>query len=377
MTEERLSPPFAAMSDAVLAIAAELDVEQVLQKLVHAARELAGARYAALGVPDGRGGFAQFLTSGMSDELVASMGPLPRTHGLLGAMLESEEPYRTRDVRLDPRFKGWWPKRHPEMESFLGVPIVSRSGIIGAFYLTEKEGAADFELADQQLIVMLAAHAAIAIENARLYERSRELSVVDERNRLARELHDAVSQKLFGLVLSAETVSALIESDPDEAQTQLLRLQGLAREAMEEMRSLIFELRPAALESEGLAPTLRKHVDVLRRVYRTEIDLRIAGSPRLAPGADAEVLRIAQEALQNALRHAQAQRIEVSLGAANGHVQLTVADDGIGFDPAAPNLRSRRLGLTSMEERARAVGGRLEITSEPGAGTRVELEVAP
>jgi signal transduction histidine kinase len=224
---------------------------------------------------------------------------------------------------------------------------------------------------------MLAAHAAIAIENARLYERSRELSVVDERNRLARELHDAVSQKLFGLVLSAETVSALIESDPDEAQTQLLRLQGLAREAMEEMRSLIFELRPAALESEGLAPTLRKHVDVLRRVYRTEIDLRIAGSPRLAPGADAEVLRIAQEALQNALRHAQAQRIEVSLGAANGHVQLTVADDGIGFDPAAPNLRSRRLGLTSMEERARAVGGRLEIRSEPGAGTRVELEVAP
>jgi signal transduction histidine kinase len=383
MTEERLSPPFAAMSDAVLAIAAELDVEQVLQKLVHAARELAGARYAALGIPDGRGGFAQFLTSGMSDELVASMGPLPRTHGLLGAMLESDEPYRTRDIRLDPRFKGWWPAGHPEMESFLGVPIVSRSGIIGAFYLTEKaglsekEGAAEFELADQQLIVMLAAHAAIAIENARLYERSRELTVVEERNRLARELHDAVSQKLFGLVLSAETVSTLIGSDPDEARRQLSRLQGLAREAMEEMRSLIFELRPAALESEGLAPTLRKHVDVLRRVYRTEIDLRIAGTPRLVPGADAEVLRIAQEALQNALRHAQAQRIVVSLGAANGHVQLSVADDGIGFDPAAPKLRSRRLGLTSMEERARAVGGRLEIRSHPGAGTTIELEVAP
>jgi signal transduction histidine kinase len=375
MAQERLSPPFAAMSDAVLAIAAELDVEQVLQKLVHAARELAGARYAALGVPDGRGGFAQFLTSGMSDELVASMGPLPRTHGLLGAMLESEEPYRARDIRRDPRFKGWWPKGHPEMESFLGVPIVSRSGIIGAFYLTEKDEAGDFDDADQQLIEMLAAHAAIAIENARLYERSRELSVVEERNRLARELHDAVSQKLFGVVLSAETVSALLESDPSEARAQLARLQELAREAMEELRSLIFELRPAALETEGLASTLRKHVDVLRRVYSTEIALRIAGAPRLSPGADAEVFRIAQEALQNALRHAQAGRIEIRLDSADGALRLIVADDGVGFDPTASKLRSRRLGLTSMEERAHAVGGRLEVDSQRGAGTTVRLEV--
>jgi signal transduction histidine kinase len=367
---------FRAMSDAVLAIAAEHAVEPILQKLVHAARELANARYAALGIPDkDSGAFAQFLTSGMSDELVASMGPLPRTHGLLGAMLESEEPYRTADVRLDPRFQGWWPREHPQMRSFLGVPIVSRRGIIAAFYLTEKEDADEFGEDDERLIVMLAAHAAIAIENARLFERSRELSIVEERNRLARDLHDSVAQKLFGVILTAEAAATLLDRGDGEARTQLGRLQELSRDAMEELRSVIFELRPAALESEGLATTLRKHVDVLRRVYRREIGLEIRGAPRLEPRSDAEVFRIAQEALQNALRHGQAERLDVRLEAHDGLLALTVADDGIGFDPAAPAVRSRRLGLTSMEERARAVGGALAIESAPGAGTTVRLEV--
>src|ERR671921_2411657 len=134
---DRATAALEAMSDAVLAIAAERSVERVLRRLVHAARELAGARYAALGVPDGEGNFAQFVTAGMTDEEVAAMGPLPRTHGLLGAMLESEDPYRTVDIRTHPRFRGWWPKAHPAMRSFLGVPIVARGGIIGAVYITD------------------------------------------------------------------------------------------------------------------------------------------------------------------------------------------------------------------------------------------------
>jgi signal transduction histidine kinase len=363
------------MSDAVLAVAAELSVEPILQKLVHAARELARAQYAALGIPDGEGAFAQFITSGMDDELIAEMGPLPRTHGLLGAMLESEEPYRTSDIRRDPRFRGWWPTAHPEMRSFLGVPIVARAGVIGAFYLTEKEEGADFDDADQQVIEMLAAHAAIAIENARLYERSRELSIVEERNRLARDLHDSVTQRLFGVVLAAESASTLLDRDPDRVPEQLERLRDLAQEAMDELRSLVFELRPAALDAEGLATTLRKHVDVLRRVHGREIGLRVAGPVRSSPTVDAEVLRIAQEALANALRHAGAERVDVSLEGRNGAVVLTVTDDGVGFDADAPALRSRRLGLTSMEERARSVGGELAIESRPGEGTTVRLEV--
>jgi signal transduction histidine kinase len=371
-----LNPELKVVSDAVLAIGAELSVEEVLQRLVDSARTLAGARYAALGIPDEDGGFSQFLTSGMSDKLIASLGPLPRTHGMLGAMLETAEPFRTRDIHEDPRFQGWWPRGHPDMHSFLGVPIVSPEGVIGAFYLTEKETAPEFTAADRELIELLAAHAAIAITNARLYEQSRELSVLSERNRLALELHDAVSQKLFSLVLSADAAATLLDRDVDKARAQIFKLQELATQALEELRSLIFELRPPDLESDGLCGALRKHVDVLRRVQSTEIelegDLEVEGDPR----RDQEVFRIAQEALQNALRHAQATRIVLRLRGENGQLVLEVADDGVGFDPDAVELRSRRLGLTSMEERAQRLGGRLEVRSSEGAGTTVHLETA-
>ncbi|MEA2194618.1 MAG: hypothetical protein QOG42_1052 [Solirubrobacteraceae bacterium] len=365
-----------ALSDAVLAIAAEHAVEPVLQKLVDAARELAGARYAAIGVPDGDGGFGRFITSGMSAELIESLGELPRQHGLLGAILESAEPYRTADVRDDPRFRGWWPATHPSMSSFLGVPIVSgRGDIAGAFYLTDKEGAAEFAAEDEDLIAMLAAHAAVAIENARLYERSRELSAIEERNRHARDLHDSVAQKLFGIVLAAQSAATLLDRSAEAARPQVERLVDLAQETTVELRSLVFQLRPAAIESDGLASALTKHVEVLRRVHRLHIDLDAPGPPRLRPGIDEEVFKIAQEALQNALRHSGAGRLEVSLRERDGELALRVADDGAGFDPSAPARRSRSLGLTSMEERAAALGATLRIDSAPGAGTTISLEV--
>jgi len=372
---DRATAALEAMSDAVLAIAAEHSVERVLRRLVQAARELAGARYAALGIPDGEGNFAQFVTAGMTDEEVAAMGPLPRTHGLLGAMLESPAPFRTDDIRRDPRFRGWWPSRHPSMASFLGVPITARSGVLGAFYLTDKEDAPAFSGDDERLIVMLAAHAAIAIENARLLERARELSVIEERNRLARDLHDSVVQKLFGVVLTAQSAAALLERSPADARAEVERVAGLAQEAIGELRSLVFQLRPAAIEVEGLAAALAKHVDVLGRVHRLPIALEHSGDPRLRPGVDEELFKIAQEALHNALRHAAAEHVRVRLDERPEAVALSVADDGRGFDPDAPALRSRSLGLTSMEERAEALGGALRIASAPGAGTTIDLEL--
>jgi signal transduction histidine kinase len=376
---ERLTPgpTLKTVSDTVLAVAAELSVEEVLQRLVHSARELAGARYAALGLPDGEGGFRRFLTSGMSDELVASLGPLPRQHGVLGAMLETRAPYLTADIHEHARFRGWWPRGHPDMRSFLGVPIVAPQGVIGAFYLTEKMGAQDFSDEDVELIELLAAHAAIAIANARLYEQARELSVVAERNRLALELHDAVSQKLFGLVLSAEAAGTLLDGrDPDAARAELGKVQGLAQEALEELRSLVFELRPPDTERDGLSEALRKHVQVLRRLQQREIELHLDDGLPPDHARDREVLRIAQEAIQNAVRHADATRIAVTLQAGEGRLMLEVADDGTGFEPAAPELRSRRLGLTSMEERAQRLGGQLRIDSAHGEGTTVRLELA-
>jgi signal transduction histidine kinase len=375
-----LSPALKAVSDAVLAVASERAVEEVLQRLVDSARELAHARYSALGIPDGEGGFAAFLTSGMSDELVAAMGPLPRQHGLLGLMLETPEPFRTGDIHAHPRFRGWWPAAHPDMRSFLGVPIVAPEGVIGAFYLTAKEGADAFDAADQEVIELLAAHAAIAITNARLYERSRELSVMAERNRLALELHDAVSQKLFSLVLTAEAAGTLLdrEGDAAAAREQVAKVSESARQALDELRALIFELRPPDLARDGLCGALRKHVEVVGALQPARIDLDLDADADVVadPVRAREILRIAQEALGNALRHARAEHVWVALHGDDGRVVLEVRDDGVGFDPGAAAVRSRRLGLTSMEERAARLGGTLSVSSAPGAGTSVRLEAA-
>jgi len=374
---ETLSPALRAVSDAVLAVASQHSVEEVLQRLVDSARELATARYAALGIPDAEGGFSQFLVSGMSDELIRAMGPLPRTHGLLAVMLETPDSLRTADIQAHPRFTGWWPEGHPDMHSFLGVPIVAPDGVIGAFYLTDKEGAEEFGTGDQELIELLAAHAAIAITNARLYERSRELSILSERNRLALELHDTVSQKLFSLVLTAEAAGELVERDHDAAGQSIERVKELGREALEELRALIFELRPPDLERDGLAATIRKHVDVIRPLQAVQIELELDGDD--LPGdtrRDQEILRIAQEALHNALTHARANAVTVRLRRQAERLVLEVEDDGIGFDPSAAAIRARRLGLTSMEERARRLGASLAVRSAPGEGTLVRLETS-
>ncbi|MGZ4327803.1 MAG: GAF domain-containing sensor histidine kinase [Solirubrobacteraceae bacterium] len=380
MVEQRLSPALKAVSDAVLAVASKLSVEEVLQRLVDSARELAGARYAALGIPDGEGGFRRFLVSGMSDQLIAAMGPLPRTHGMLGAMLDAAAPYRTEDIHEDPRFRGWWPRRHPDMRSFLGVPIVSADGVIGAFYLTEKQGGTTFDADDEAVIELLASHAAIAITNARLYERSRELSIISERNRLALELHDVVSQKLFSVMLTAEAAAAQLDRDPDAARAQLERLRELARESLDELRSLILGLRPPELERDGLEGALRKELEMLAHVHGIEIELEVDGAGA-AGGSNGNgerefaILRIAHEALNNAVRHSRADHITVRLSQRPDVVTVEVRDDGVGFDPQRADVRSRHLGLTSMEERARELGGRLEIRSAPGSGTAVVLRV--
>jgi signal transduction histidine kinase len=376
---DTLSPTLKAVSDAVLAVAANLAVDEVLQRLVHAARELAGARYAALGIPDGAGGFRRFLVSGMSDGLIASMGPLPRTHGMLAAMLHQTAPYRTDDIHDDPRFRGWWPRQHPDMRSFLGVPITAADGaIIGAFYLTEKEGAEAFDAEDQALIELLAAHASIAITNARLYEQSRELSILSERNRLALELHDVVSQKLFSVMLTAEAAATQIDHDPTAARAGLDRLRDLTKEALDELRSLILGLRPPELERDGLEGTLRKEVEMVARTHGTDVQLQVEPGFRTDGGErELALLRIAHEALHNAVRHARAEHVVVRLASDHDKPVVEVSDDGIGFDPDAADIRSRHLGLTSMEERARELDGRLRIKSSPGHGTTVRIELGP
>ncbi|MEU9029145.1 GAF domain-containing sensor histidine kinase [Streptomyces sp. NPDC048383] len=375
----------AAVSTALLAMSRRLEVHDVLRTIVASARELLDAEYAALGVPDDHGGFAQFVVDGISEEQWRRIGPLPRQHGVLAAMLHQDAPERLADVRQDPRFGGW-PAAHPDMSAFLGMPIKDGEETLGALFLANKRHAhgapADgsdrpgFTDEDEELLSLLAQHAAIALTNARLYERSRELTIAEERSRLAHELHDAVSQKLFSLRLTAQAAAALVDRDPGRAKGELHQVAVLAAEAADELRAAVTELRPAALDEDGLVATLRNHVRVLDRAHTAHVSFTSDGVRALPATQEEALLRVAQEALHNALRHSGADRVEVTLARTPaGGAVLRVRDWGCGFSPSTVRKAGRHLGLVSMRDRASGSGGRLEVRSEPGEGTTIEMEV--
>lgn len=362
-----------ALSAAVLAMSGHLEVREVLRRITASARSLLGAEYAALGVPDDHGGFAQFVVDGVTDEQWKAIGPLPRQHGVLATMLHELAPTRLADVKKAPDFGGW-PDAHPDMRDFLGMPILDGEEILGAIFLANKDGG--FTDHDERLLRILAAHASIALSNAQLYERSRELTLAGERARIAHDLHDAVSQKLFSLRLTAKAAATLLDRDPVRARAELAEVTRLAAEAADELRTVVIELRPAALDEDGLVATLASQVQVLDRAHSAAVGFDADGVRTLPPGQEAAVLRIAQEALHNALRHAGAGKVEVTLrGTAGRGAVLRVSDDGCGFDPEGVRRAGRHLGLVSMRDRAQAVGGRLTLTSAPGRGTVIELEV--
>ena len=364
-----------ALSRAVHAVTQQRSVRDVLQMVVASACELIGARYGALGIPDDEGRFAEFYAVGISDEEWERIGPLPRTHGLLGAMLREARPQRIPDVRSDPRFS-WWPAAHPVLTDFLGVPIIDDDAVVGAIYLANTLDALGFSDDDEALLVLLAGHAAVALANARLNERSRELALVEERTRLARDLHDAVTQKLFSLRLTADAAATLIATDPGRAAAELARVQRLAREASAELRAVLAELRPPALSEDGLAAALHKHVETLRRAHHVALTLEARTTCAIPTDVEDTIFRVAQEALHNALRHAAPAVITVTLETCGDAVVLEVRDDGRGFDAAAGESAAvRRLGLASMRERAERLGGTLVVSSAAGVGTLVRIEV--
>lgn len=361
------------VSAAVLAVTAHLSVRDVLRTILSAAQRLVDARYAALGVPDKKGSFAEFLAVGLTDEQWRAIGPVPRRHGLLGDLLCDPEPVRLRDVSTHPHFSGW-PSAHPPMTAFLGIPIVYDGEILGELFLADKCTPGGFTEDDEELAKLLAGHAAIAIVNARLYERSRELSIVEERQRIARELHDAVTQKLFSLRLTVEAATALLDTDRDRAADELATVKRLAADVADEMRAVVAGLVPTDLAGDGLDAALRKQIELLNRVHAARIGITTDDRcPTLRADRQEAAYRIAQEALHNALRHADPTHIALTLRTHGDEVELSIVDDGTGFDARASEAAGRRLGLVSMRERARAVGGRLDVTSSASAGTTVRL----
>src|SRR5579875_50073 len=356
------------VSEAVLAVSRQLSTRDALAVIVRSARTLVGARYAALGVPDDRGSFAEFVVAGITQAEQRAIGPLPRQHGMLAALLRSGTPERLADIREDPRFEGW-PAAHPELTGFLGVPVKNGGEVLGIIFVANKRSGS-FTARDEELLTLFAAHAAIALTNARLYERSRELSVLEERARLARELHDAVSQRLFSIRARARAAEVLVGKDPARAAAELAAIAELGAQAHGELRAVIDGLAPPELD--GLAGSLGRYALLAGRAHGIAVRLTVADPPDLDPRVQAAAFRVAQEALHNALRHSGGSEVTVTLSRTRRRVVLQVTDNGTGFDPG---LASGGLGLASMRERAAAVGGTLRIDSAPGAGTRVRLAV--
>jgi PAS domain S-box-containing protein len=256
--------------------------------------------------------------------------------------------------------------------SWLGAPMAFKDRVVGAIALSSNEPGF-FTDHHAELAMALARQAAIAIENAQLYEQAQEVAALAERQRLARELHDSVSQALYGISLGARTARTQLDRNPALAAEPLDYVLEQAEAGLTEMRALIFELRPDTLETEGLVGSLRRQIAALRARHRIEVSDDMAGEPSLALPAKEALYRIAQQAMQNTARHAGATRLWIRLTSQGEKVVLQIRDDGSGFDPQGSF--PGHLGLQSMRERAARVGGVLEIESTPGTGTEVRVVI--
>ena len=369
-----------ALHEAGLAITSQLDLQTVLQKVVDEARELVGARYGALTLLSEDGLPEAFLTSGLTPEERARIGPEPVGHGMLGIVMSDGVVLRLPDVSKDPRSVGF-PPHHPVMRSLLAVPIRSHGRILGSLYLTEKEGASEFDAADQARLERFATQTALAIENARLHQRVQALAIAEERERIAREMHDSLAQVLGYVNTKAQAVQELLRNGQQErASEQIGQLAQAARDAYADVRENILGLRTSLERDRGFLETLQDYLQRWQDQSGIPIEFRTTPAGikdlRLSPLAELQLLRIVQEALANVRKHSGASRATVHIHRSAGWIGATVEDNGSGFDPSTIGRSAfPRFGLATMRERAQAVGGTLEIRSAPGEGTRVAVRL--
>ena len=365
-----------ALDEAIRAMSGVLAVDRVLQVIVDRVRALTGARYAALGIQDQAGVIEQFVTSGIARAERARIGAPPRGHGILGLIIRENRTIRLDDLMADPRAHGF-PPNHPEMHPFLGMPIVVRGRTIGNLYLTEKEGG--FTDEDQRIVESFARHAAIAMDNARLHEQVQRLAIVEERERIGKDLHDSVIQAIYAVGLSLDDVPEIMDEEPDEARRRVERAIDGLDQTIRDIRNFIFGLRPALLDGVDVVEGLAALADEFRVNTMIDVELR-AGPTVSAPviGVDrtVELLSIAREALSNIARHARATRAElvVEPDPEISGLEIVIADNGTGFDPVAARSLGHQ-GLRNMRTRAIGIGATLVVDSRPEAGTRIIVRV--
>lgn len=361
-----------ALDAATVAISQELSLERVLQIIVDSVRPLVAARYAALGIPDELGSMERFITSGISEAERHAIGHPPRGHGLLGEVLRSGRALRVPEIADSPLSVGF-PAHHPPMHSFLGVPVRVEGRVIGNLYLTDKADGEPFGEEDEQLVESFARHAGLAIHNARMHAELRELAVLQERERIAQDLHDGSIQSLYAVSLALEDGEELMHSDPVAASQRIEHAIESIHGTIAEIREFITGLDPEARVPVDLPAELAELADAFERSTLIEVALSADASISLDADETLQLVQLTREAMSNVARHAEATSLRVDLASRHGSVRLSIIDDGRGFDTSA-SQRPGHHGLTNMHARAEALGGSLAIQSGPG-GTSVVFEM--
>jgi signal transduction histidine kinase len=375
----------AALDEATRAIAAELDIERVLQLIVDRVRELIGATHAALGIADASGHMERFITSGITPRARAAIGAAPDGHGLLGVIIREARTVRTADISHHPARFGF-PEHHPIMRSFLGVPVLVKGRSVGNLYLTDKVGG-EFTEDDERLLEMFAVHAGIAIDNARLHDQVQRLAIVEERERIGRDLHDGIIQAIYAVGLSLEDALELLDEDAgrEQAAGRVDRAIDALNLVIGDIRSYILRLRDDLSGDEDAVESLARLTEELGMHAVVDLEVDLDGGAALLRSMPhdrrTDVLFIAREALSNVARHSGATRTALTLDAADDDddvLALCVEDNGRGFDPAAlpgPDAFGRHMGVANMRDRAAALGGTMSIESVDPSGTRIIVRV--
>lgn len=357
--------------DATLLIEADLELPVLLHHVVEEARSMTGARYGALGVlNDEHTELVEFITVGLGSDEVGNIGPFPTGQGVLGVLIAEPAPLRLAHLGTHADSYGF-PPGHPRMSSFLGVPIKVRDEVYGNLYLTDKIGWSEFTNDDAALVEVLALAAGIAIENARLHQQVQVVAVYEDRDRLARDLHDTVIQRLFGVGLNLQSMAGRA---PRVMSAGLVEAVAEIDRVIDRIRATIYQLGMGG-EDRGFRDHVVSMVRELSSVVGFDVEVAFDGPVDTAIFAQVaeHLMAVIRESLTNIGRHAHATQARVTIKVENGRCRLTVLDNGSGFDES--NLREGGLGLTNMKARAKKLDGTFVIENAQGGGTSLTWQV--
>ena len=372
---ERRANKLAIINNVQQGLASKLDVQSIYNLVGDTFREIFDAQVVMISAYDPQTDTMEHRYAIERGEQIHAPGKVP-PGGFRSHIIQTRQPFLVNThvaeeaVRLgQPTIPGTVTPK-----SWLGVPMLAGDQVIGILSVQNLDKENAFDESDIRLLQTFGASMSIALENARLYEQARQLAILEERQRLGRELHDSVTQSLYGINLYAEAaLGQLAAGQGDHVRQHLVDIQNTSQESLAEMRLLIYQLRPPVLEKEGLLAALQNRLYSVESRAGLKSSLQSNLEERLPPVVEEGLFRIALEALNNTLKHAHARNVRISLQLNEGTVCMAIADDGVGFDPETA-CRAGCLGILSMRERALAQGWRFDVQSEPGAGTRIHVE---